>query len=499
MKEFFNYITPEKAGISSKNVIKFMDELEHYGVYLHGFALVKGHDVFAEGYRAPFRKGEPHRLYSVSKTFTSMAMGCLIGEGKAKLTDTVISFFPEYDEKVTDPYVRNITIEDCLLMATAFSYGTTYSAKKPAYLEPDWVHTFFNVDASHPSGTVWNYDTSGSYMIGVIVEKVTGKPFIEYLKEKALLEIGCSNDITCLKAPEGYAWGGSAVLASTIDLAKFARLVMDKGEWDGRQLLPGDYVEAAISKKIDNGQEGFFTFTEGHGYGYQIWRTLDNTFSFLGMGGQLAICMPDEDLLFVCNADIQGLPGDYAPIYMCLWKHIKELIGSTSLAEDRDSYDKLINKCSNLEYPVFPGDKTSKVSEYIKGKKYVLNDNTMGIRDIIFDFDNDGNGVMKFTNEQGYKELRFGIGKTIIGEFPQDGYFGDTIGKDGNRRYRCIASGAWTTATTLHIKADVIDDYFGNVSIIADFKGNEIGLYMQPHAEWFMLEYKGFAGGKINE
>ena len=499
MKEFFNYITPEKAGISSKNVIKFMDELEHYGVYLHGFALVKGHDVFAEAYRAPFKKGELHRLYSVSKTFTSMAMGCLIGEGKAKLTDTVISFFPEYDEKVTDPYVRNITIEDCLLMATAFSYGTTYSAKRPAYLEPDWVHTFFNVDTSHPSGTVWNYDTSGSYMIGVIVEKVTGKPFIEYLKEKALLEIGCSKDITCLKAPEGYAWGGSAVLASTLDLARFARLVMDMGEWNGKQLLPRDYVEAAISKKIDNGQEGFFTFTEGHGYGYQIWRTLDNTFSFLGMGGQLAICMPEEDLLFVCNADVQGLPGTYAPVYMCLWKNIKELINGSPLAEDKAAFDALSEKCSSIEYPCYPGNKTSEVAQYINGKKYILNKNPMGITEIAFCFDDDGNAVMKYTNAQGSKELKFGIGKTVIDKFPQDGYFGDTIGKDSGRRYRCISSGAWTTETTLHIKSDIIDDYFGNVSIIATFKGDEIGIYMQPHAEWFLGEYNGFAGGKIAE
>ena len=92
MCNYFNYTTPEKAGISSKSVIKFMDELEHYGLYLHSFALVKGHDIFAEAYRAPFKKGEKHRMYSVSKSFTSMAMGILIGEGKVKLTDTVLKY-----------------------------------------------------------------------------------------------------------------------------------------------------------------------------------------------------------------------------------------------------------------------------------------------------------------------------------------------------------------------------------------------------------------------
>ncbi len=493
--EFFNYITPEKAGISSKAVIKFMDELEHYGVYLHSFILCKGQNIFAEAYRAPFKKGELHRMYSVSKTFTSMALGLLVGEGKLSLCDKIIKFFPEYDEVTNDEYVRNMTVEDLLKMSTVFSYGTTYSARKPAYLEPSWVHTFFNVESSHPSGTVWNYDTSGSYMLGVIVERITGMPFIEYLKAKALSKLGCSENIVCLKAPEGYAWGGSAVLASTLDLAKFARLVMNMGEWNGEQLLPRDYVEKATSKQIDNGQEGFFTFTEGHGYGYQIWRTLDNTFSFLGMGAQLAICMPEEDLLFVCTADIQGMPGEYAPIYMNLWKHIKEIISDKELPEDKAAYDELIRKCESLEYPVYPGEKTTKTGESIKNKIYKLDENPMGITDISFDYDEDGNGVMKYHNAQGYKELKFGIGKAVIDKFPQNGYFGDTIGVDSGRLYRCIASGAWTMENTLHIKADVSDDYFGNVSIIASFKGDEIGLYMQKHAEWFMEEYHGFAGG----
>lgn len=495
--DFFNYITPEKAGISSKYVEKFMDELEHYGVYLHSFILAKGQNIFAEGYRKPFKKDELHRMYSVSKTFTSMSIGLLIGEGKINLDDKILKFFPEYDSSTTDPYVRNMTVEDLLKMSTAFSFGTTYSAKRPAFLEPSWVHTFFNVESSHPSGTVWNYDTSGSYMLGVIVERITGKPFIEYLKDKVLLKLGCSENITCLKAPEGYAWGGSAVLASTLDLAKFARLVMNLGEWNGEQLLPREYVEKAISRQIDNGQEGFMTFTEGHGYGFQIWRTLDETFSFLGMGAQLAICMPKENLLFVCTADIQGYPGEYATIYMNVWKHIKEMISENELPENIEAHDKLVKKLNSMEYPIYPGNINSETGEKIKNKVYELNSNPMEISDICFDFDDSGNGVMKFHNKQGYKEIQFGLGKALIGEFPQDGYFGDTIGKDCGRRYRCIASGAWTTETTLHIKCDVIDDYFGNVSIIADFKGDEIGLYMQPHAEWFMLEYKGFAGGRI--
>ncbi|MBE6704864.1 MAG: serine hydrolase [Ruminococcaceae bacterium] len=499
MAEFFTYTTPEKAGISSKAVLKFLKEFEHYGMFLHSIVLLKGHEIFTEMYRKPFKQNELHRMYSISKSFVSMAIGILIDEGKVNLDDKILKFFPEYDEATTDEYFRDMTIEDMLKMSTVFTQGTTYSARRPAYLEPNWVHTFFNVESSHPAGTVFNYDTSASYMLDVVVEKITGMPFLEFLKQRALLKTGFSESARCLKAPEGYSWGGSAVLASSLDLARFARLVMDGGKWNGEQLLPEWYIKKATTSQIDNGQEGFFSVTHGHGYGYQIWRTQDDTISFLGMGHQLAVMMPDEDLLFVCTADLQGYSGASTVVFMNLINNIKNVVSDSSLSDDTNAFAELKEYCENREYPTYPGKTTSSVGEYIKGKTYVLGDNPMGITDICITWDNDGNAVMKYTNAQGAKELKFGIGKTVIDEFPQDGYFGDTIGVDGGRRYRCIASGAWTMENTLHIKADLIDDYFGNVSIVLSYKGDEIGVYMQPHAEWFLNEYNGFAGGRIKE
>lgn len=499
MKEFFTYTTPEKVGVKSENVIKFMKELEHFGVYLHSFALIKGNEIFAEMYRKPFKKDELHRMYSTTKTFASMAIGILIGEGKVNLDDKVIKYFPEYKD-CQYQQVLDMTVEDMLRMATCFSCGTTYGAHGPAYEQKDWVSTFFNTNTSHPSGTLFNYDTSASYMCNVIVERVTGMPFIEFLREKALGKIGFSKDARVLKAPEGYSWGGSALLASTLDLARLARLTMLDGEWDGEQLLPRDYVVAAKSNLIDNDQSGFRTTHGGHGYGYQIWKTVDNTFSFLGMGEQLAICMPEEDLLFVCTADCQGIAGiSRSTIYINLWHCIKDTIVKDVLPENPEAYAKLKELCENSEFPVYPGNTTSPIAERIRNKKYILRNSPSGITEIAFDYDNDGNGVMKYTNSQGYKELKFGIGKTIIDTFPQDGYFGDVIGVDCGRRYRCISSGAWTNDTTLHIKSDLIDDYFGNLNIIAVFKGDEISVYMDSHAEWFLNEYKGFTSGKLAE
>lgn len=497
MKEFFTYTTPEKVGVSSENVIKFAKELERFGVYLHSFALIRGNEVFAEMYRKPFKKDELHRMYSTTKTFVSMALGILIGEGRVSLSDKVIKYFPEYTD-CKYQRVLDMTIEDMLKMSTCFTCGATYSAHGPAYKNENWVSTFFNTENTPlPPGTQFNYDTSASYMCNVIVERITGMPFIDFLKEKALDKIGFSKDARVLKAPEGYTWGGSALLASTLDLARLARLVMLDGKWNGEQLLPYDYVVSAKSNLIDNAQSGFRNTHGGHGYGYQIWRTVDNTFSFLGMGEQLAICMPEEDLIFVCTADCQGNAGiARSTIYINLWHFIKDTVTKGELPENKEAYARLRELCDSCDFPVYPGNKTSPLADKVKNRKYILEKNNMGISEIAFDYDSEGNGVMKYTNAQGYKELKFGIGKYIIDTFPQDGYFGDTIGVDCGRRYRCISSGAWTNANTLHIRSDIIDDYFGNLSITVVFKGDELSVYMEPHAEWFLAEYKGFTSGR---
>ncbi|MBQ7039364.1 MAG: serine hydrolase [Clostridia bacterium] len=488
----FEYKTPESVGVSSENVIKFMDRLEKEGVYLHSFALLKGEEIFAEGYRPPFNENFLHRMYSVSKTFTSMAVGILVGDGTISLSDKVVSFFPDYCHDNMHKYLKETTIRDLLIMSTPFSVDS-YSSRMSAHLEKDWVWTFFHTPANHPAGTVYRYDTAGTFMLCAIVERVTGKDFLTFLKERALLETGFSKDSWCVKSPDGVAWGGSGVECTLIDLARFARLIMNGGKWRGKQLLPYDYIKEATSRQIDNNEDGFPM--HGHtflGYGYQICVTPDNTFSLLGMGNQLAICMPEEDLLFVCTADTQGNGDACGTVFHALWQYVKEPI-SEPLPENKEAYARLEEKLSNLTYPVVEGAKTSSYAQKVNGTKYVLYENSMGIKNIAVKFNGD-EGTLYWENEQGHKELKFGFGKAVKGVFPQEGYSGKTVGSS-DHLYNCLASGAWTDDNKLVLKIDLIDDYFGNLCIHLGYKGDEIGIGMQKHAEFFLNEYNGFAGG----
>lgn len=207
--------------------------------------MVRHGNVVAEGYYKPFDKDFKHRLYSSSKTVVALAIGKLIGEGRVKLTDKISSYFTDITERNLDKWMEETTIEDCLKMAVPLETDS-YVGRR--YKE--WAWTFFNLYPSvKPSSTVFNYNTSGSFMLGVLVEKLTGKTFLEYLRPEFDI-MGVSKDITCVKSPDGYAWCGSGVICTLRDFALIGDLVLNKGNYNGKQLIPKDYMEKATSKVI---------------------------------------------------------------------------------------------------------------------------------------------------------------------------------------------------------------------------------------------------------
>jgi CubicO group peptidase (beta-lactamase class C family) len=287
--DLFPAAQPERMGVSSKQILKFLQKAENNGIMLHSVLMMRRGHVIAEGYYAPFTRDGLHRMYSVSKTFVSTAIGLLADEGRISLEDRVSDYFRDKLPENLHPYILNMRIRDLLRMATPHT-TTTYKQG-----DKDWAWTFFNTEPSHPAGTIFNYDTSGSYVLDVLVERVTGKPFLEYLKDKMLRELSFSEKAWCVKAPEGNSWGGSGVMCTTRDLARLALVYMNKGNIGGKQYISEDYVKEAASKQIDNAPTGHRDYMHGNGYGYQIWMLKDGAYAFCGMGMQLAICIPKEE------------------------------------------------------------------------------------------------------------------------------------------------------------------------------------------------------------
>ena len=477
------YMTPEKMGISSADIAAIVEGYKNAGLSMHSVLVMRRGEIVAEGYAEPFDENSLHRMYSVSKSFVAIAIGVLEGEGKISINDTIDKYFPDYVNENTDERIAKTKIVDLLRMASPFRKGSTYNGKT----DMNWTETFFNAPVGKEPGTEFLYDTSATHILGVIVERVTGKTFLEYLKEKALLEIGFSESSWCVKAPEGYAWGGSGVMCTSRDLAAFANLVMNKGEYNGKQLLPRDYVEAATSYQISTAPDpDSNTPYYGSGYGYQIWMN-PYGFGFMGMGCQYAYCVPEKDLVFVCTADNQGNKEATGIIYSLLEKHIIKKISDEPLAEDPDAFANMTAALENMEIPYQKGSLASNRLSTISGSTYVSTQEE-NISSFRLDFEGDV-GTLTYLTPRGEKTLSFGIGKNVECTLDEPQYSGESINHPNGKGYRALCSGAWQSDTIFVLKVQVIDDYFGNMTMVFNL-GAFPTLNVTKTAEWFLDEYK---------
>lgn len=330
--------------------------------------------------------------------------------------------------------------------------------------------------------------------MGALVERITGKKLVEYLREKVLDEIGFSKESFILECPGGHSWGDSALVCKATDLLKTAMWVMNKGEWNGKQLLNSKFIEEATAKQIDNNTTGIDEYNT-QGYGYQFWRTFDNSYFFNGMGDQLAVCVPDKDIIMVINSDNQGYGESRKIIMDNFFDLIVRRAEDGEIPENADEIKSLEDFTKDLKLQSAKGEKYCACQDKINGVTYTMDKNPKGISKIKLCFEGE-KGVLYYTNEQGDKEIPFGMCYNEFAPFPQEGY-SDIVGSQkGDRLYDCAASGAWVSDNQLFIKVQIIDTYFGRLNINLGFTDDKLGVYMNKTAEDFLNEYTGFASGK---
>ena len=492
MRDILEFATPEEVGIPSSAIADFIDDIQERGLMTHSFIVIRHGKVCAECYCPPFKADELHRMYSASKTFASMALGILVGEGKVKLNDKLITYFPQYCPDNMHEWIADTTVRDALMMSTC-------NAKRGYNIKSEnFVSYMFNIEPEHLSGTLFNYYTNASNAISAIVEKITGMPLIEFLKERALSEIGFSPDSRVIEMPQGGSWLGSGVLCSTRDLARFSMLIYNDGYANGKQLLPRDYVIEAKSKQIDNNLSGNMDKLRGHGYGYQIWRIFENGYALLGMGGQYSLIFPDYDLIFCCTGDIQGSFVSHAqaePFWYNVMKKIKKFDKTDCLPADPAAKAVLDEKIKNFKAALpMIGEKVSPMEEAVNGVVYKASENPMEINTFGLTFNENG-GVLHLDTQRGSKDIPFGMGEYVISEWPETHYSGNRIGVPLGKGYRSMSAALWTEEHKIGIRSYIIDDYFGNLYTVISFKGDKATLNMKKSAEGFLEEYDGVTVG----
>lgn len=492
----FEKITPEQAGVPSEEIERYIRILEKRGVVTHSLLLMKGDSLFAEYYWKPFHKDFCHRMYSQTKSFVGIAVGLLEEDGLLSLDDPIAKFFPDKIERELPSNLANQTVRDMLTMQTC--------GKPPSWFihpDPDRTHLYFQENvATLPSGMRFFYDSPGSQVLCALVERLAGKSLFDFLNERIFRHLGTFKTATILKTKTEDSFGDSALLATPRDMASFARFVMNYGTWNGKRLMNETYLKTATSRVVDNNEVGF-DGVFAHGYGYQIWRTEQNSFAFNGMGCQFTVCVPDRDLIMVYNGDNQGYKQAASWIIGAFFDCIADHLSPDPRPENPAALSSLERLGEGLSLYAIRGEKSTSFAKELSGREYVCETNGCGITRFALKFYGDDRGEFCYTNEQGDKVLPFGMCRNEFGKFPQLGYSNEHAGlptTDGFL-YDCAASAAWREEKKLLLKVQIIDRYFGNFLAVFSFKDQIATVTIQKHAEAFLKEYQGEIVAKIKE
>lgn len=473
----FKQALPEQTGIPSRCIVNFIERLRRQRVPMHSILLYHRDHLIAEGYYAPYRADTLHRMFSVSKSFTSIAIGLLADEGKLSLDDPIVRYFPEKVPENVHPWISAMTIRDMLMMRTCHA-STTYKVD----MKSDWVESFFTVPPTHPSGKIFHYDTSSAHTLAALAERLSGIPMLDYLRKK-LAPLGFSEESYMLTDPFGVSMGGSGLVATPMDLLKFGYFIFHEGLVEGQQLLSSSYIREATSHLSDTLMTSPCR-SEGCGYGYQFWRNEKGGYVCYGMGGQLIIFLPDYDLICVTTADTQGIGGGNQLIYDALYEEILPFIQGNPLPEDEKGHCALQTTLENLQIAPLTGNISSSMMGKVNDMVFRFADNGMGFADMRFHFDN-CRGTLEFTLQGERYALSFGLGQLVTGDFPV-------------YQQRYAASGVWTSEDTLYLRFHIIDEFVGSVHFEVCFGDGDVTVFMKKQEESLFQEFNGHLYGTLD-
>lgn len=396
--------TPEKEGVSSEAIINFLTAAEKSRTEFHSFMMLRHGKVVAEGWWDPYAPNLKHTLYSCSKSFTATAIGFAVTENLLTVNDKVISFFPDDLPDTVSAFLAELTVKDLLSMSVGQEPDPTSASVTK---DSNWVRSFFSVPILHKPGTKFLYNSLGTYMLSAIVQKVSGQKVIDYLKPRLFDPLGIEG-MDWEVDPRGINTGGWGLRVKTEDMAKFGQLFLQKGKWQGKQILPVAWIDEASTTKIIQHPEYSQAKKDSsdweQGYCYQMWRCRNNAYRADGAFGQFIIVMPDQDAVIVFTAETPSMQEQINLV----WEYLLPSLKTKKLPVDKNRTAMLKQKLASLVLPV-PPKVTSSAMPGISNKTFLIAPNEKKIKNISFNFF-DSVCSVRLENDTAAFHLRFGNG-----------------------------------------------------------------------------------------
>ena len=453
-EQAFVRATPERQGISSDLFAALLRELDaSKDTDMHHFMALRHGKVICECNFAPYPKGMWHITHSMCKSITGMAIGMLIEEEKLKLDENIYDIFPDHINAFSKIFRPVITVENLLTMTS----GVTFN-ESGIVSGNDWLGSFLNASVNGKPGTEFQYNSLNTYVLSAIVTKRTGETLTEYLTPRLFEPLGITKYYweTC---PKGITKGGWGLFLCAEDMAKLGQLYLQKGKWNGQQLVSEYWIEISTARHLK-------TQNDTYGYGYQLWmEQRPGSFEYNGMLGQNVIIYPDMDMVLVTNAGNKEMfqdcimlniirkyfpvnyhPADVLPENPLSYSLLKRLCGELENGENNNRSTSLRGrwkrnvvsrrKHSDKKYSYRISAAVDRPSDHhsfmraVSGRTYVMeqqnigiaplfvqvfhNNMTDGISEISFTYDA-GNFYVSFTEGEVIHKLPVGFGRAADG------------------------------------------------------------------------------------
>jgi CubicO group peptidase (beta-lactamase class C family) len=308
-----------------------------------------GH-VIAEGWWAPYRAERLHALFSISKSFTSTAIGLLVEDGRLTLDDRVVDLLPDDAPSSVDERLDALRLRHLLTMST----GQASDGLETAVGSHGWARRILGVPVTHDPGTRFMYQTGATYLLAAIATRLTGERLLDHLIPRLLAPLGIDG-ATWDRGPDGIDVGGFGLSMTTEDVAAFGQLLLQRGRWHGSQLVPAAWIDAATTAHIANGDPAFPSdWTQG--YGFQFWRGRHGSFRADGAFGQLCVVLPEQETVVVVTAGLEDMQQELDAVWDAL---LPALATGEPLAPDPEAHGRLAERLAGLCLPTPSGASTS--------------------------------------------------------------------------------------------------------------------------------------------
>jgi len=438
---------PEAQGVSSAAILDFVEAADKDIEAMNSFMLVRHGRVVAEGWWAPYSAEAPHSLYSLSKSFTATAVGLAVAEGKLSVDDEVLKFFPAPAEPGKN--LKAMRVSDLLRMSTG------HQAEPPRPKDKPWTDAFLAQPVPHKPGSHFLYNTSATYMLSAIVQKATGTTVLDYLRPRLFEPLGIERP-TWEASPQGITTGGYGLSVRTEDIARFGQLYLQNGKWDGKQLVPRAWVEAATARQTSNGSNPKSDWDQG--YGYQFWRCRNGAYRGDGAFGQYCIVLPEQDAVIVITSGVK----DMQATLDLVWEKLLPTLKPSPLAADDPARERLQARLSGLSLK--PQEGSARPSNP-PGKRYAFPPNDRKLESIALE-DDGGTATLRMTIDGIERRIACGSGSWTKGRAT----LGPLLPEQPT-----AASGAWVGDDTFRAKICFTETPF-IITLDLKFAGDELFL-----------------------